>query len=184
MKRIILVHGWGGSPKSDWFPWLSRELDKFGYEVIVPAMPETNAPEIETWVNNLARVMGTPDIDTYFVGHSIGCQTIMRYLETINTSVGGAIFVAGWFNLENMESEEEEKIADPWLKTVVDLEKVKKVLPQSTLIISDNDPYGAFEENKEKFSPLITKQVVLLGRGHFNKGVEPEILEECKLMLK
>jgi len=184
MKRIVIVHGWGGSPKSDWVPWLKRELEKLGFEVIAPVMPETNSPEIGAWVGKLTEVVDVPDAYTYFVGHSIGCQTIMRYLETINVPVGGAIFVAGWFNLENMESVEEEVIAEPWLKTAIDLEKVKKVLPRSTLIISDNDPYGAFEENKRKFRPLITKELVLPGREHFNEAVEPEILEECKLMFR
>ncbi|HEY4509275.1 MAG TPA: alpha/beta hydrolase [Candidatus Paceibacterota bacterium] len=166
MKRVIVVHKWSGSPRDDWRPWLKSELEKLGYEVSVPEMPEADAPVIEKWTAKLAEVVGTPDSETYFVGHSIGCQTILRYLETINTPVGGAVFVAGWFNLENLEDEETKEIAKPWIETPIDLKKVRAVLPKSTLIISDNDPYDCFEENKKKFAEVGSKIIVLPNAGH------------------
>ena len=179
MKRVIIIHGWGGSPDTNWLPWLKTELEKRGYEVSAPSMPDTDAPAIGPWVKHLAEVVGTPDKDTYFVGHSIGCQTIFRYLETIDTPVGGAVFVAGWFNLENLEDEESEKIAEPWVKTPIDISKINKVLPKSVLIISDNDPYGAFEENKQRFSELMSRVVVLPNVGHITESEEPAILSRC-----
>ncbi len=183
MKRIIITHGWSGSPDANWLPWLTSELEKHGHEVVVPAMPDTDNPVIETWVGTLAEVVGTPDEDTYFVGHSIGCQTILRYLETINTPVGGAVFVAGWFTLENMEDEKEEEIARPWIETPIDSEKVKSVLPQSVLVISDNDPYGAFEENIRRFGEIVTQTVVLPHAEHITGAEEPEILSQVLFLV-
>jgi len=151
MKRVIIVHQWMVGADGDWRPWLKGELEKPGYEVLVPEMPDIDAPIIKKWVGKLAEIVGTPDSDTYFVGHSIGCQTIIRYLETINTPIGGAVFVAGWFNLKNLESQEEIEIAKPWIETFIDLAKVKSILPKATLIISDNDLFDCLEENKVKF---------------------------------
>src|SRR3989344_5502047 len=153
MKKVIIVHRWSGGPEDDWRPWLKGELEKLGCQVLAPAMPDTEEPEIGKWVGNLAGVVngaGGPDEETYFVGHSIGCQTILRYLETLPAGklVGGAIFVAGWFKLENLEDEETAAVAKPWLETPIDLNKVKNILPKSTLFISDNDPFDRFEENK------------------------------------
>lgn len=167
MKRVIIVHRWEGGSHNDWRPWLKTELEKMGYEVQVPDMPDTDVPVIDKWVDKLREIVGTPDNNTYFVGHSIGCQTILRYLETVNTSVGGAVFVAGWFNLDNMEDEEVKEIAKPWIETSIDLAKVKYVLPVATLIISENDPYGYLEENKQKFSEVVTKGIVVPNAGHF-----------------
>lgn len=167
MKRVIIIHRWEGSSTDDWRPWLKTELLKEGYEVIVPDMPNTSIPTIDEWVKRLAEVVGLPDKDTYFVGHSIGCQTILRYLETINTPVGGAVFVAGWFNLENLENEEVKEIARPWIQTPIDFDYVKSVLPIATLIISDNDPYGCLEENRQKFSRVVTREIVVPQGGHF-----------------
>ncbi len=184
MKRVIIVHRWSGGPNDDWQPWLKDELQKLGYEVLVPEMPDTDVPVIEKWVGKLAEVVGTPDLDTYFVGHSIGCQAIMRYLETINTPVGGAVFVSGWFNLKNLEDKEMEEIARQWIETPIDLEKVKSVLPKATLIISHNDPFNCFEENKTKFAQITNKEIIVPNAGHFTAedGFTelPSIVEEIK----
>lgn len=178
MKRVIIVHGWGGSPHEEWMPWLASELRDTGCNVVVPEMPDTDTPVIESWVEKLREVVGIPDSETYFVGHSIGCQTIMRYLENLTGPVGGAVFVAGWFNLENLEDEDSESIARPWIGTPIDIARVKKVLLRSVLIISDNDPYGALEENKEKFNMLVTKTVILPGAAHITDERVPLILNE------
>jgi uncharacterized protein len=168
MKRAFLIHGWGGNSQKDFFPWLKPQLEKLGYEVHVPDMPNTENPAIGPWVSKLSEIVGTPDRNTYFVGHSIGCQTILRYLETIKIPVGGAVFVAGWFNLENLESDAERKIAKPWIETPINTAKVRSVLPLSTLIISENDPYNCLEENKRKFAEIMTKGIVMPFSGHFN----------------
>lgn len=182
MKKVIIVHRWAGGSKDDWRPWLKDELEKLGCRVFVPQMPDTDEPVIEKWVNKLVEVVGQPDADTYFVGHSIGCQTILRYLEKMNTPVGGAVFVAGWFNLENLEDEDAKEIARPWIETPIDLAKVKSVLPVATLIISENDPYGCLEENRQKFSEIVTKEIVIPSAGHFTTedGYEkfPVVLDE------
>lgn len=169
MKKFIIVHGWYGSINSDWIPWLKSELEKRGYEVLIPEMPESNSPVIEKWVDCLNKTIGKLNKDIYFIGQSIGCQAIMRYLdahvfEPFET-IGGAIFVAGWFNLEKLEDNEVE-IAKPWIEQPINLVKIKRVLPKSTLIISNNDPYDAFDQNKEKFKNIGSKIIVLPNAGH------------------
>ena len=183
MKRIFIIHGWGFAPRNNFYPWLKSELEKLGYKVFAPDMPDTDTPVIEAWVNHLRDLVGTPDKNTYFIGHSIGCQTILRYLETISTPVGGAIFVAGWFDLENLDDEEQE-IAKPWATTLINLKKVKMVLPKSTLIVSDDDPFGAVEENKKKFAELCSKIVVLHKAGHITKKDGYKELPEALLEFK
>jgi len=167
MKRVFIIHRWSGGPEDDWRLWLKNELQKLGYEVLVPNMPDIDTPVIKKWVGKLSEVVGLPDSKTYFVGHSIGCQAIMRYLETIDASVGGAVFVAGWFGLKNLEDKETEEIAEPWIETPINLEKVKSVLPKATLIISEDDPFDCFEENKTKFAKIVTKSIVVPNAGHF-----------------
>lgn len=171
MKKIIIVHRWEGNSQDDWYPWLKSELEKIGHKVLVPDMPDTDSPVIEKWVGHLAKIVGTPDKDTYFVGHSIGCQTILRYLDAYRFEplggVGGAIFVAGWFNLANLENDEVKEIARPWIKTPINSVKIRTVLPESTLFISENDPYDCLEENKQRFAEMMTKSVVVPFAGHF-----------------
>ena len=180
-KRVIIVHRWGGSPTNDWIGWAVEAFKENGYEVIAPEMPDTDNPVIEEWVWHLKSVMGAVDESTYFIGHSIGCQTIMRSLETIDTRVGEAIFVAGWFDLTNQD-EEEKVIANPWIKQPINFAKVKANLAQSVVVLSNNDPYVPYEETKRDFETRFGSKVVTVANaGHFTSddgfSTFPQLLE-------
>src|SRR3989344_2380853 len=129
--RVYIVHKWDGLPSSNWYPWLKKELEQRGFQVIVPAMPDTEQPVIEKWVGYLSFELKNPDESVYLIGHSIGCQTIMRYLENLPKphKLAGVLFVSGWFTLkqEKLKEEGEEimAIAKPWLETSIDTNKVR-----------------------------------------------------------
>ena len=190
MKKVHIIHGWDFKPESNWYPWLKKELEAEGFEVIIPEMPKTEEPDIETWVNHLAEAVKDPGLGTYLVGHSIGCQAIMRYLETLdNIQIGGAVFVAGWFYLKNLEGEEIEKIAEPWLNTPINLGNVKKAIGNLKVFLSDNDPYDCLEENSKIFKEQLAAKVIIeKGKGHFTSddGVQslPEALEALRSLLR
>ena len=181
-KRVIIVHRWEGSPAADWLGWATRAFQAKGYEVITPEMPDTDNPVIEKWVDHLKSVVGVPDEHMYFIGHSIGCQTIMRFLETADTRVGGAIFVAGWFNLQNLESKEVEEIAEPWIKTPIDYSKVRANLLRSVVMLGDNDPWVPYEETRRDFETRLGSEIAILhGAGHVTSddgfGPFPQLIE-------
>jgi len=169
-KRVFIIHGWEGNPENCWFPWLKRELEDKGFETHIPAMPNSDEPKIAPWVNKLAEVVGKPDKDTYFIGHSIGCQTIMRYLETLDKDmrIGGAIFVAGFFNLPNLETQEEKDIAKPWLETPIDTDKIKGFTDNIIAIFSDNDPDVPLEDSELFKDRLDAKIIIEKNKGHFS----------------
>lgn len=171
MKRIFIVHGWGGYPLEGWFPWLKGELEKNGFQVFVPELPDTDHPTIENWVPALAAAVGAPDSETYFVGHSLGCQTIARYAVTLpeNQILGGAVFVAGFFKrLTGFDDTNELIIWDKWCSAPLDFAQFKKCLPKSTAIFSDNDPFVP-EDNQDDFkNKLGSKIIVEHEMGHFS----------------
>lgn len=136
-KRAILIHGWEGYPEEGWRPWLKKELESKGFEVIVPAMPDSANPKMDTWLSHLNKLVGEPDKDTYFVGHSLGCITILRYLESLskNQVIGGAVLVAGFTS--NLGFEE----LDNFFPSLVDWDKIKPHCSKFVAIHSDNDPY-------------------------------------------
>ncbi len=171
MKRVFIIHGWDGYPEEGWFPWLKEELEKRGFEVIVPTMPEPEEPKIEIWVPFLTKLIGTPDQNTFFVGHSIGCQAIIRYLETLpeNTKIGGAVFVAGWYDLRNLETKKEERIAGPWVNTPRNDEKINKIMNGEVVaIFSDNDPW-VIHENQNSWRKKVGAEIIVEhNKGHFS----------------
>lgn len=182
-KRAFIIHGWDGYPDEGWFPWLKTELEKKGFQVQVPAMPEPAEPKIEAWVSLLSKVVGEANENTYFVGHSIGCQTILRYLESLSDGkkIGGAYFVAGWFTLTNLKTDEEKEIAKPWLETAIDFDKVKQHTEKFFAVFSDNDPVVPQENEKLFGERLGAKTEIEHAKGHLSgsDGVKelPIVLE-------
>lgn len=173
-KRVIIVHGWDGYPEEGWFPWLKRELEARGFVVSIPQLPDAGAPRISKWVPALATAVGTPDEQTYFVGHSMGCQAIARCLATLHADVkvGGAVFVAGYFKrLTNLEDDDEVRdVAREWMETPIELTRVRTHLLQSVAIFSDDDPYVPLDNQDDYRDKLGARVVVLPGRGHFSGG--------------
>lgn len=166
-SRVFLIHGWGGSPQSDWFPWAILEFTKLDYKVIAPYMPDTNIPVINKWVDHLSAQVGDLHESDIFIGHSIGCQTILRYLEQSSGVVAKVILVAPWFTLTNLENDEAWKVADPWLKTTMDFSKIINKAGKFITIFSDNDPWVPYLENKGMFEEKLNPEVVVLhNKGH------------------
>ncbi|MBI1999096.1 MAG: serine hydrolase family protein [Parcubacteria group bacterium] len=189
-KRVFIIHGWAGYPEECWFLWLKKELEKRGIKAEVPLMPDAEAPKIDKWVPSLEKLVGTSDQNTYFVGHSIGVQTILRYLENIDTQIGGVLAVAGFYTLTDdaFEDEEDKQIAKPWLETPIDSERVKKNVAKITAIFSNNDPFVPLE-NVEYFKERLgAKTITVEGKGHIggsdNIKEYPLILDEVLELMR
>ncbi len=180
-KRVFIIHGWGGSPQNCWFPWLKNELEKKGFAVQVLSMPHSENPTITGWVNYLVNAVGEPDKNTFFVGHSIGCQTILRYIEQLQKPIGGVVCVAGFFKLLHLATNEEKEIAKPWLETRMDFKKIKELVNKIVAIFSDDDPLVPISDAKIFESKLGAKIIIEHGKEHFseNSGIEelPSALE-------
>lgn len=169
VKRVILVHGWGGRPDEGWLSWLDKELSSRGFEFYAPDMPDKENPQINVWVNYLKKIVKTPDKDTYLIGHSIGCQTILRYIETLpeNIELGGILFVAGWLHLKDLETDEENEIAEPWLTTPINFAKIKPKIGNLVALFSDNDPYVPLEDSETLKEKLGAKIIIEKNKGHY-----------------
>ena len=145
-------------------------------------MPHPENPIIEDWVPFIASVVGEPDEHTYFVGHSMGNQAILRYIEALPAlaRIGGAVFVAGFFELMGLD-EGEQKIAKPWLEIPIDCAKVKQHTDKFVAIFSDDDPFVSLRNKELMEQRLGAKTIVEKGKGHFlgDDGVKelPSVLQ-------
>jgi methionine--tRNA ligase beta chain len=162
-KRVFIVHGWGGKPEDGWRPWLKNELEKNGFMVQLLAMPNTDNPIINEWVGALISAVGKADKNTYLVGHSLGCQAILRYAEQLpkSESLGGVLLVAGFIkSISNIKTPEQEIVIKPWRDTPIDFEKVKRVAGSIHAIFSEGDIWIPIE-NKQFFEEKIGAKTYL-----------------------
>jgi len=100
MKRAFIIHGWKGRPDTNWKPWLKSQLNAHGIKTEILVMPSPDNPERKEWVKAIADAVGSPDADTILIGHSLGCISILLYLQSLSDSqrIGGAVLVAGFAN--------------------------------------------------------------------------------------
>lgn len=175
MKTAIIVHGWEGSPNEPALQWLKGKLEEKGVSVSVPAMPNPSTPQIEPWVAKLTEV-SVCGPDTVFVGHSVGCQAVLRFLQTLpeKPQAAGIVLLAPWMELDmetiKEEGPESEAIARPWMETPIDFSKIKKQVGKTVSIFSDNDPFVPLSQ-KDLFEKELSAEIVVEHeQGHFSVG--------------
>ena len=163
-KRVFIIHGWEGHPEEGWIPWLKKELEKKNYEAVAPEMPETNFPKLSGWLPKLKQVAGNPDENTCLVGHSLGCITILRYLESLkeNEVIGGAVLIAGFTD------DLGHKEISNFFETPINFEEIKKHCKKFIAIHSDNDPHVALKYGDIFKEKLGAEVIVKHNMKHFS----------------
>lgn len=164
MKRAFIIHGWGGTADSGWKGWLKSELAARGFEVHSPQMPDSENPKMDEWLSLLSKLVGKPDGETYLVGHSLGCITILRYLEGLKKGeqVGGVVLVAGFSDDLGIG-----EIAGFFPKPF-DFGKIKTHCKNFVAIHSTNDKYVALKYGDIFQKELGAALIVLENMGHFS----------------
>jgi uncharacterized protein len=164
MKRVFLIHGWEGNPYDAWKTWLKKKLEVNGFKVIAPQMPGGTNPVLKEWLDIISNIVGKPSKEDYFVGHSLGCISIARYLEKLpkDSKVGGCVFVSGFSGNINIPEISE------FYSLPIDFKKVKDHCSNFVVINSDNDPYVPIELGK-KFQKQLDAKLILEHKGHISE---------------
>lgn len=138
-SRVVMIHCWGGSPQYCWYPQAQRTLEAAGFAVAVPEMPDTEHPKFSDWMDTLHKAVGEPDEQLYLIGHSLGCITILQYLQSLpaGARIGGAVLVAGFSQPLGKKYAE----VDPFFATPIDPKTVNSHVGRIVAIHSDNDPH-------------------------------------------
>ncbi|OHB17941.1 MAG: hypothetical protein A2749_02930 [Parcubacteria group bacterium RIFCSPHIGHO2_01_FULL_45_26] len=172
MKRVVIVHCWAGTPDSRWYPYAKRELEKAGFVVEIPAMPDTDMPRFDKWFNKLKEVAGIPNNNLYLVGHSLGGPIIMRYLQDLlaGTKIGGVVFVAvPTDTLDNVEAIEDKSVLPEFFGSGINWQKVKEAGRKFIGIYSDNDPYIDLKHAEVLKNKVDAEIIYKHGLGHMSE---------------
>ncbi len=172
MKRVFIIHGWGGRSDIGWLLWLQQELKKKGFEAHGLNMPHTDNPVVSEWLGAIKKAVGTVDEDTYFVGHSLGCISICRFLEQQNNKAGGVVLVAGFKELKVPELLEFGK--DP-----IDFESLNKKIKHRVTVASDDDDMVPAKRTHDFALALDSKEIIEHNQEHFTECMTlPVVLQE------
>ncbi len=66
--------------RHNWYEWLEKELQKRNFNVILEQMPDAYAARESRWIPFIRETLKI-DENKILIGHSSGCQAIMRLIE-------------------------------------------------------------------------------------------------------
>lgn len=186
MKNVLILHGGGNNSKGNWFPWCKEQLEKKGYSVWVPDLPNSEYPNKKVWTKTIfSNKNWTFNSESIIVGHSAGATLILRLLENLpeGVKIKKAILVAGPATMGSKQEFFHYK--ENMMSGGFNWEKIKSSCEKFYLFYSDNDPYDCgIGEGKGIQNHVGGEMLFRPGEAHFNleKGPQynqfPEVLEK------
>src|SRR3989344_731418 len=184
--QFVLIHGAYGSPEGNWFPELRQDLESLGQTVIVPQFPiekwdevVKNGPQakpktqsLDSWFKTFEKEV-LPKLSSkeklVFVGHSLGPVFILHAVLKYNLQVDCAIFVSPF--IDAIDQWEFDLVNKTFYKTDFDFEELKKRIPVSYVLYSDNDPYVTKNHPLLLAKALDSSTILVRTAGHMNAEV-------------
>ncbi|MFH1457052.1 MAG: alpha/beta fold hydrolase [Patescibacteria group bacterium] len=184
---VLLIHGLTGHSKENWFPWFRETLEKIGYNVLIPDMPNSNHPNLEEWLKELSKFKDLLDEKSVVVGHSLGAVTACHFIDRNNLKLNKLILVAptgkserDWKGvLDAGFTKEDVDILNKFDDAIVNLDKVASLVGEKIMYFSENDPYIPLTV-KDDYNKLNATVNILKNKGHFNEGAG--IIEFCEIL--
>ncbi|MEN9561625.1 MAG: leucyl-tRNA synthetase, leucyl-tRNA synthetase, partial [Candidatus Parcubacteria bacterium] len=172
VKRVVLLHGKGGSATGGPKVWLKEKLEKLGYEVLVPQLPNTDEPNDEEQADYVQKHC-VLDEKTAIVGHSFGGIVALRLLER-GVKVKRVALVATPFSGKYLDKKMRPSVSAA-LKKGFDFKKIKQ---QATFVvlsdISDTVvPISDGEAYAEALGAYVMKSTAQ--ESHYNGAYEPDV---------
>lgn len=180
MKNALILHGTDFDKDrkqrfNNWFPWLKKELEKLGYEVWLPELPEAWHPDLERYWSFLKDFNFNEE--TVLVGHSSGGSMVFGVLHKLSSKIkiNLAISVAGFYKDENWG-------CGGLFSETYDWPKIKKQAEKFYVIWSPNDPYISKVQTDYLCQKLNTEPLILPNKFHFNLEASQEFKQFPELI--
>ena len=173
MKHVVILHSRGGTPDSDFIPWVKDELEKLGYTVEVPMLPNNTEPDDIEQSKYIAKNC-TIDENTIIVGHSSGGLAAMRLLEKTK---GGRLVLVGTPHNSVFADGKERASVSRSINRGYDYGKIRSNVRDVIALYDSGDPIIPLSDGKayaEKLGGIYIEGKGTIG--HFNGDKEPDVL--------
>lgn len=166
MTNVIIIHGTGGNPQGNWFPWLKSELEHIGCRVFVPRFPTPEHQSLDQWLMVFKQYEQYLDKNSLIVSHSLGCAFVLTVLENLRQPIKAAFLVAGF--LKKLNKPEFIESNKTFVEKDFDWATIKNNCQRMYVINSDNDPHVPLEKGQELAEKLGAELFILKNAGHIN----------------
>lgn len=171
-KRVILLHGKGGSASGAFKPWLSGKLEKLGFEVQSPQLPNSTEPNDEEQAD-FVQSHCTLDEETIIVGHSFGGLVALRLLER-GIQVKRVVLLGTPYRGEFLDKRPRPTVTAA-IKKGFDFEKIKQ--NAKFIQLYDTHDHAIPVSDGEAYNKLLGGLLMKVEaqKSHFNGLVEPDV---------
>ncbi len=180
---FVFLHGYKGSNKSDFWPWLKKEIDNRGGRVYAPTLPNPRKPIIGEQIEFLLKNHKFTE-KTVLVTHSLGGVDAMKLLPKLKNQINSLIMIAPPLRTEFLDGKKRKPLisACDWK---FDFEAVKKKARNITVLADlkdDTVPISQPQEIAENLSANFICEIAQ--KPHFNSVTEPTILQQILPSIK
>ncbi|KKW46454.1 MAG: hypothetical protein A3A43_03490 [Candidatus Liptonbacteria bacterium RIFCSPLOWO2_01_FULL_56_20] len=179
--NYLILHGYTGSPQENKYPWIKKELEKRGYEVNIPKLPNTNDPSEQEQVNYVLENF-TLDENTVLFGHSLGAIVALKVLQKANTPI--AKLVLGAAALDPKFSRDSKRPFWDSFNWNFNYKKINDLVSDKVIISDVREPHRAsyLRYLSEKLSARLAEEKSI--KKHFTGSTEPAILNNLILSIR
>ena len=201
---FVIFHGSYGNPEENWFPDLREHLEGLGQDVLVPAFPveewdditkkgkdtKPQKQSLNNWFETFEKYL--PIIRkakrVCFIGHSLGPLFILHIVSKYKLKLDSAIFISPFLEVPIPSKIWQIDIVNKsFYKNDFDFKILKKLIPISYVLYSDNDPYISQKQMMKFTTRLGSAPIWVKKAGHMNSAVNlngfPLVYELCKSRL-
>jgi predicted alpha/beta hydrolase family esterase len=176
--HIYLIHGYTANASSNWFPSFKKEMENDNVTVCILEMPNSNAPRFNEWLEHLENKIVNYNENSIFIGHSLGCVSILNYLNTKQQKFKGLFLISGF--------SEESPIVEllDFIHTKINYDLIQRLVETRVSISAKDDDIIPFEYSERLAQKLNTDFILLDNGKHFidRDGIYelPELVTEVK----
>ena len=178
MKKAVIIHGTDGSPEQIWNPWLKAQLEKQGYEVWCPLMPNNHTPNRQVY-NDFLLNTNWDFTDNLVVGHSSGAVSVLNLLlDERSPHINTAVLVGARSQMDGTDLSREQ-FKDVFPPDGFDFELIKSKVDRMVFLHGDNDPYCPLDQAKWLAEQTESKIIIIPGGGHLGRQFMefPQLIE-------
>ena len=188
-SRATILHGYLATPDDHWFPWLAGRLEAAGFEVRVPALPESARPDAAAWHAAAVDAIGDVRDGDAVIAHSLGGLTALRALadlagqraaerrmpgtdpgspRSLAHRLGTLVLVAGFCEpLESLPELDDFIAADAGPAGAVHMPGIRDLVRGTSMVRSDDDAIVPAAASDALAAALEVPVEVVPGAGHF-----------------
>jgi predicted alpha/beta hydrolase family esterase len=171
--RLIIHHSFGRKSQSNWYRSVAEALSDT-YDVVIPDAPNTAQGRISEWLPAFAAL--NPDENTVAVGHSLGGDVLLRYLEQPGHKLKAVFLVAT--PIDDLKWDDLQ--ATGFFAKPFDWPTIVANAEHFFVLASGDDRTVPYAHAESLAANLHARLITFNDKGHFNQDSFPELVTVIK----